>query len=78
VPYVTDLMGLVGAVLTMSISLMLPALFQLKLGGRQLPPGDVARALGVLCLGAACATVGATSAVGSLKAKLAAAAAAGL
>jgi len=67
-PYVSDLMSLVGAVLTMSISLTIPAL----MGMRLLAGGPLHRAgcCAVILLGLACAAIGATSAAGSLAGKL--------
>lgn len=75
-PYVADLMSLVGAVLTMTVSLVLPALMHVRLLGAELSPAGVACAGAVLLLGLLCAAVGAQSAIGSLRAKMAAAAAA--
>jgi hypothetical protein len=71
-------MSLVGAVLTTSISLMIPALMHLSISssGQELTPLGAAGAVAALVLGAALAVVGATSAVGALQEKLAAAAAA--
>ncbi|GBF90516.1 hypothetical protein Rsub_03512 [Raphidocelis subcapitata] len=74
-PHVADLMALVGAVLTTSISLMLPAAARLVLAGDELSPGGAAAAAGVMLLGAAIAVVGARSALGSLAGKVGGAAA---
>lgn len=75
-PYVADLMAFVGALLTMSISLIIPALMHAVLLGRQLPWWGLVLDGAVLLLGVACAGVGASSACQSLQLKLSMAAAA--
>jgi amino acid permease len=74
-PYVADLMAFVGALLTMSISLIIPALMHAVLLGKQLPWWGLVLDAAVLLLGLVCASVGATSAYQSLQLKLALAAA---
>jgi amino acid permease len=74
-PYVADLISLVGALLTCSISFILPALMHQSLCGADLPAWQKALDGGVLALGVACAAVGARAALRSLAAKMAAAAA---
>eukprot|EP00879_Flechtneria_rotunda_P020689 GHRR01021773.1.p1 GENE.GHRR01021773.1~~GHRR01021773.1.p1 ORF type:complete len:153 (-),score=49.82 GHRR01021773.1:649-1107(-) len=69
-PYVADLMAFVGALLTMSISLIMPALMHIKLMWQELPWWGVAFDVLVLLLGVTCAGVGATSALQSLQQKL--------
>lgn len=69
-------MGLVGAVLTTSISLIVPALMAFRLWGDDLSGGGRAAAGAVIVLGLLCMGVGATSGFESLRAKLAAAGAA--
>jgi hypothetical protein len=73
-PYVTDLMAFVGALLTMSVSLILPALMHLVLFRQEAGPWLLALDVAVVLLGVCCAFVGASSAAGSLQQKLAAAA----
>jgi amino acid permease len=75
-PYVADLMAFVGALLTMSISLIIPALMHLRLLGHTLGPLGQALDGGVLLLGVSCAVVGASSAWINIRQKMAAAAAA--
>jgi uncharacterized membrane protein len=78
-PYVADLMSLVGALLTMSISLVIPPLMHLAIvghGAGELPWWVCALDAAVVCLGLTCAYVGATSAARSLIAKVTGAAAA--
>jgi hypothetical protein len=75
-PYVTDLMALVGALLTMTISLILPALMHLVMFKAEAPGWLLAADVAVVALGVLCAYVGASSAAASLQQKLAAAAAA--
>jgi amino acid permease len=74
-PYVAELVGLVGALLTMSISLILPALMHLLLLGAELPLWQKCLDVAVLALGIVCAVAGASSAAANLQAKVAAAAA---
>jgi amino acid permease len=69
-PYVADLMALVGALLTMSISLIIPALMHLKLMRGRLPWWMLLLDVGVLLLGGVCAAVGASSALHNLQLKL--------
>lgn len=66
-------MAFVGALLTMSISLIIPALMHAVLMRQRLPLWGLALDAAVLLLGVACASVGATSAYQSLQLKLAAA-----
>lgn len=73
-PYVAEAMAFVGALLTMSISLIIPAMMHITLMGRELPRWLLLFDACVLLLGVACAAVGATSALQSLQYKLAAAA----
>jgi hypothetical protein len=73
-PYVTELMALVGALLTMSISLVLPALMHLVLFRAEAPAWLLAADVAVVALGLLCAYVGASSAAASLQQKLTAAA----
>lgn len=73
-PYVTDLMAFVGALLTMSVSLILPALMHLVLFRQEAGPWLLALDIAVVLLGVCCALVGASSAAASLQQKLAAAA----
>eukprot|EP00882_Tetradesmus_deserticola_P013035 GHRQ01013824.1.p5 GENE.GHRQ01013824.1~~GHRQ01013824.1.p5 ORF type:complete len:123 (+),score=38.29 GHRQ01013824.1:1227-1595(+) len=75
-PYVADLMAFVGALLTMSISLIIPALMHAVLLRKQLPWWAMLLDGAVLLLGVACASVGASSAYQSLQLKLIMAAAA--
>lgn len=70
-PYVTDLMAFVGALLTMTISLILPALMHMQLFKTDMPGWLLVFDCAVVLLGVACAYVGATSAMGSLQQKLA-------
>lgn len=74
-PYVAEVMAFVGALLTMSISLIIPALMHAVLLGQELPWWLLLFDGLVLLLGVACAYVGATSALQSLQEKLASAAA---
>eukprot|EP00878_Enallax_costatus_P046657 GHUV01056905.1.p1 GENE.GHUV01056905.1~~GHUV01056905.1.p1 ORF type:complete len:326 (+),score=68.13 GHUV01056905.1:405-1382(+) len=69
-PYVAELMAFVGALLTMSISLIIPALMHLALMGHELPWWLLVFDGCVLLLGVACAAVGATSALQCLQVKL--------
>ena len=69
-PYVAEVMAFVGALLTMSISLTIPALMHLALTGHELPWWMLVLDGCVLLLGVACAAVGATSALQSLLVKL--------
>lgn len=71
-PYVTDLMAFVGALLTMTISLILPALMHLQLFKQEAPAGLLLLDCFVVMLGVLCAYVGATSAMTNLQQKLAA------
>jgi hypothetical protein len=64
-------MAVVGALLTMSTSLVLPALMHLALRGGELPGWRLLLDVGVVALGLSCAAVGATSAFSSLQQKLA-------
>lgn len=73
-PYVAEVMAFVGALLTMSISLIIPAAMHITLMGRELPWWMLLFDGCVLLLGAACAAIGATSALQSLQGKLASAA----
>lgn len=72
-PYVTDLMAFVGALLTMTISLILPALMHLQLFKSDAPSWLLLFDVAVVVLGVVCAYVGASSAASSLQQKLAAA-----
>jgi amino acid permease len=67
-------MAFVGALLTMSISLIIPALMHAVLMRKQLPWWGLMLDGAVLLLGVACASVGATSAYQNLQLKLAMAA----
>ena len=73
-PYVADLMAFVGALLTMSISLIIPALMHLRIMGPTLNPWQKALDGVVLLLGLVCAAVGASSAMGNIQQKIALAA----
>ena len=64
-----------GALLTTSVSLIVPALMAVSLWGRELSAAGWAGAGLALVAGVACAFIGASSALESLNAKLAAAAA---
>lgn len=70
-PYVAEVMALVGALLTMSISLIIPALMHVALIGRDLPWWLLVLDGCVLMIGVTCAVVGATSAMQCLQEKLA-------
>jgi amino acid permease len=70
-PYVTDLMAFVGALLTMTISLILPALMHLRLFKNEAPSWLLVFDVAVVALGVVCAYVGASSAAASLQQKLA-------
>lgn len=69
-PYVTDLMAFVGALLTMTISLILPALMHLQLFKQDMPGWLLVFDCAVVLLGVVCAYVGATSALSNLQQKL--------
>jgi hypothetical protein len=68
-------MAFVGTLLTMSISLIIPALMHAVLMRKQLPWWGLMLDGAVLLLGVACASVGASSAYQNLQLKLAMAAA---
>jgi amino acid permease len=67
-------MAFVGALLTMSISLIIPALMHLKIMGPALKPWQKALDVLALVLGVVCAAVGASSAMGNIQQKMALAA----